>query len=108
MGRIDTDETEGGEEQGCAWASQAGAVLSNPFASELARDSENPLLICSANGPALSLRSKIFGRKCGAALGLQAGMCCEKASVSPLASVFSTTDSAFAQRIKPVLFGFPI
>ena len=28
--------------QGYAWASQAGAVLSNPFTSELARDSETP------------------------------------------------------------------
>jgi hypothetical protein len=36
------------------------------------------------------------------ALGFQAGMCCEKASASPLASVFSTTNSAFAQRINTV------
>jgi hypothetical protein len=42
--------------------------------------------------------------KCGVALGLQAGMCCEKASASPLASVFSTTNPAFAQRIQIVLF----
>jgi len=34
----------GRDAQGCAWASQAGAVLSNPFASELARDSETPSL----------------------------------------------------------------
>jgi hypothetical protein len=53
-------------------------VFSNPFASELARDYENPSLICSANGPALSLRAEIVGRKCGVALGFQAGMCCEK------------------------------
>jgi hypothetical protein len=45
MGRIDTDETNGRKAQGYAWASQAGAVLSNPFASELARDSETPSLI---------------------------------------------------------------
>ena len=31
-------------------------------------------------------------------------MCCEKASASPLARVFSTTNPAFAQRINPVLF----
>ena len=37
-------------------------------------------------------------------LGLQAGMCCEKASASALASVFSTTSPAFAPRINPVLF----
>ena len=36
--------------QGYAWTSQAGAVLSNPFASELARDSETPSLI-SPCGP---------------------------------------------------------
>jgi hypothetical protein len=96
----DTDETKGRKAQGYAWASQAGAVFSNPFASELARDSEIPSLICSANGPALSLRAEIVGRKCGVALGLQAGMCCEKASVSALASVFSATDPAFAQRIE--------
>ena len=92
----------GRDAQGCAWASQAGAVLSNPFASELARDSENPSLICSANGPALSLRAEIVGRKDRVALGFQAGMCCEKASVSALASVFSTINPAFAQRINPV------
>jgi hypothetical protein len=58
---------------------------------------------CYANGPALAPRSEIFGRKCGVALGLQAGMCCEKASASGLASVFSATNPAFAQRIKPVI-----
>ena len=92
----------GRDAQGCAWASQAGAVLSNPFASELARDSEIHRPLCYANGPALSLRAEIVGRKCGVALGLQAGMCCEKASASPLVSVFSTTHPAFAQRINPV------
>jgi hypothetical protein len=33
---------EDGDTQGCAWASQAGAVPPNPFASELARDSDKP------------------------------------------------------------------
>jgi hypothetical protein len=51
---------------------------------------------------ALRFRAEIVGRKCGVALGLQAGMCCEKASASPLASVFSTTHPAFAQRINPL------
>jgi hypothetical protein len=60
--------------------------------------------LCCANGPALAPRSEIVGRKCGVALGLQAGMCCEKASASPLASVFFTTHPAFAQRIKPVIY----
>ena len=91
------------EAQGYAWASQAGAVLSNPFASELARDSETPSLILLRKWPC-DASSEIFGRKCGVALGLQAGMCCEKASASGLASVFSATNPAFAQRIKPVIF----
>ena len=94
------------EAQGYAWASQAGAVLSNPFASELARDSEIHRPLCYANGPALSLRAEIFGRKHRVALGFQAGMCCEKASASPLARVFFTTHPAFAQRINPYFLSF--
>jgi len=50
----------------------------------------------------------IFGKKQWFAIGLQAGMCCEKASASPLASVFSTTHPAFAQRINTMIFGLPI
>ena len=96
----------GSEAQGYAWASQAGAVLSNSFASELARDSEIHRSFCYANSPALSLSAEIVGRKCGVALGLQAGICCEKASASPLASVFSITDPAFAQRINPLFSNF--
>jgi len=62
---------------------------------------------CCANGPAM-LHQKSFEKNTGVALGLQAGMCCEKAAASGLASVFSTTNPAFAPRINPVLFGFPI
>ena len=51
---------------------------------------------------------EISGKKHWVALGFQAGMCFEKASASTLASVFSTTNPAFAQRINPVLFGLPI
>jgi hypothetical protein len=53
---------------------------------------------CYANGPSMP-RPEFSGKKHGVALGFQAGMCCEKASASPLASVFSTTNPAFAQRI---------
>jgi hypothetical protein len=53
-------------------------------------------------------RPEFSGKKHGVALALQAGRCCEKASASPLASVLSTTDSAFAQRTNPVIFGLPI
>ena len=91
------------EAQGCAWASQAGAVLSNPFASELARDSQTPSPILLRKWPC-DVSSEIFGRNCGVALGFQAGMCCEKASARPLASVFSTTNLAFAQRMNSVIF----
>jgi hypothetical protein len=64
MGRIDTDETNGRKAQGYAWASQAGAVLSNPFASELTRDSEIHRPLCYANGPAM-FRQKSLGEKAG-------------------------------------------
>jgi hypothetical protein len=41
----------GRKAQGCAWASQAGAVLSNHFTSELARDSETLSLILLRKWP---------------------------------------------------------
>jgi hypothetical protein len=44
----------------------------------------------------------------GLCLACQVWMCCEKASASSLASVFSATHPAFAQRITPVLFALPI
>jgi hypothetical protein len=49
---------------------------------------------CCTNGPTLTPRSEILGKKHRVALGFQAGMCCEKAPASPLASVFSTTNPA--------------
>jgi hypothetical protein len=67
----------GRDAQGCAWASQAGAVLSNPFASELARDSENPSLICSANGPAI-LHQKSLGENAGLRLASKRGCVVKK------------------------------
>ena len=48
--RIDTDKDK---EAGQRLAGQAGAVLSNPSTSELARDSENSLPIRPADGPAV-------------------------------------------------------
>jgi hypothetical protein len=93
--------------QGYAWASQACAVFSNPFASELARNSETPSPILLRKWP-YDASSEIFGRKDGVALGLQAGRCCEKASASALVSVFCTTNPAFAQRINTIIFGLPI
>jgi hypothetical protein len=78
-------------------------VLSNPFASELAQDSQTPSPILLRKWPC-DVSSEIFGRNCGVALGFQAGMCCEKASASPLVSVFSTTNPAFAQRINTMIF----
>ena len=49
----------GREAQGCAWASQAGAVLPNPFASELARDCEPPSPILLRKWPCIYLCIKI-------------------------------------------------
>jgi hypothetical protein len=46
-------------------------------------------------------RIGILEEKNRVALAFQAGLCCEKASASPLASVFFTTAPAFAQRINP-------
>jgi len=87
----------GREAQGYAWASQAGDALSNPFASELARDCEPPSPILLRKWPCfLRLAQKSSGENSGVALGLQAGRCCKKASASPLASVFSKTDPAIA------------
>ncbi len=61
---------------------------------------------CYANGPTLAPRSEILGKKHRVALGFQAGMCFEKASASPLVSVFFTTNPAFAQRINPYFLSF--
>ena len=52
----------GRDAQGYAWASQAGAVLSNPFASELARDSEIPSLILLRKWPC-NASPEIFRKK---------------------------------------------
>jgi hypothetical protein len=48
---MDTDKMQGRETQGYAWASQAGVGFSNPFASELERDSETPSLILLRKWP---------------------------------------------------------
>jgi hypothetical protein len=58
----------GRDEQGYAWASQAGAVLSNPFASELARDSETPSLILLRK---LALRLHLAQKSLGENAGLR-------------------------------------
>jgi hypothetical protein len=60
MARIYADKTEGREAQGYSWASQAGAVLPNAFASELARDYEIYRPFCYANGPAFCASRKMW------------------------------------------------
>jgi hypothetical protein len=55
------------EMQGFAWASQAGAVLSNPFASELARDSEIPSPILLRKWPCDASPWNFRGKKPGCA-----------------------------------------
>ena len=94
----------GREAQGYAWANQAGAVFSNPFTSELAQDSETTSLILLRKWSCAFASLRDFWEKNRVALGSQAGRCCEKASASALASVFSTTHPSFAQRINPVIF----
>ena len=97
---MDTDEDR--DTRGYAWTSQAGAALSNPSTSQLARDCEKPIAHL-ATQMAL-LRPEIFLKNTGLRLACQAEMYCEKTSASPLASVFSTTNSAFARRINAVIF----
>ena len=89
------------EAQGCAWASQAGAVLSNPFASELARDSESTSLIMLRKSPCAFASRRNCWEKMRGCAWFPSGDVLWKTSASPLASVFSTTNPAFAQRINP-------
>jgi len=51
------------KKQGCAWASQAGAVLQNPFASQLERDCETPSLILLRKWPCSLLSPLLKNRK---------------------------------------------
>jgi hypothetical protein len=67
--RMGTDEDSG--TQGCAWTSQAGAALSNPFTSKLARDCEKPIAH-SATQMAL-LRPEIFLKNTGLRLVFKRG-----------------------------------
>ena len=89
----------GRKAQGYAWASQAGAVLSNPFVSELAQDSEIPSPILLRKWPCDASPWNFRVKKTGLRLACQAGRCFEKASASALASVFYKTDLAFAARM---------
>jgi hypothetical protein len=89
----------GREAQGYAWASQAGAVLSNSFTSKLARDCETPSLILLRKWPCDASPWNFRVKKTGLRLACQAGRCFEKASASALASVFYKTDLAFAARM---------
>ena len=91
MARMGTDEAAG-----LCLGKPSCAGFSNPSTSELARDFETPSLILLRKMLCSSAHAEIVGRKLWIALGLQAGMCCEKASASPLASVFSITYPAFA------------
>jgi hypothetical protein len=53
--RMGTDEDR--DTQGCAWTSQAGAVVSNPFTSKLARDCEPPSPILLRKWPCFAQKS---------------------------------------------------
>jgi hypothetical protein len=95
-----TDEDRG--TQGCAWTSQAGAAVSNPFTSKLVRDCEKPIAH-SATQMAL-LRPEIFLKNTGLRLVSKRRDVVKNHLQDPLARFFSTTHPAFARRIKPVLF----
>jgi hypothetical protein len=58
----------GREVQGCAWASQAGDALSNPFASELARDCKTASLILLRKWPCFL---RFTQKSCGENNGLR-------------------------------------
>jgi hypothetical protein len=77
-------------------------VPPNPFTSKLARDCEKPIAHFATQMALLC--SEISGKKHQFALGRQVRRSCEKASASPLASVFCKTAPAFAQRINAVIF----
>jgi hypothetical protein len=66
------------ETQGYAWASQVGAVLSNPFASELAQDSETPSPILLRKWPCDALPRNLLGEKTGLRLGSKRGSVVKK------------------------------
>jgi hypothetical protein len=102
MGRIYTD---GQRYAGlCLGIAKLALCFQIPSQASLHRILKPHRPFCYANGPTLAPCSEIFRKKHRVALGLQAGRCFEKAPASPLASVFSTTNPAFAQRINPVLF----
>ena len=102
--RMGTDKTEGREAQGCAWASQAEMDFQIPSQASLHGILKLHRSFCYKRPCDASPWN--FGEKNWVALGFQAGICCEKASASALASVFFTTAPAFAQRINPVLSVF--
>jgi len=106
MGRIDTDKKMAEKRRAVLGQAKLALCFQIPSQASLHGILKAQRSLCYANGPALAPRSEIVGRKYGVAIGLQAGMCCEKASASPLASVFSTTHQAFAQRIKPYFLSF--
>ncbi len=61
----------GRDAQGCAWTSQAGAAVSNPFTSKLARDCETPSLILLRKWPCFVQKS--LGKNTSLRLACQAG-----------------------------------
>ena len=73
-----TDKSESRESQGYAWASQAGAVFSNPFASELARDCETPSLILLRKWPCAFASLRDFLEQTGLSLASKRGCVVKK------------------------------
>jgi hypothetical protein len=78
MGRIDTDKKMAEKRRAMLGQAKLALCFQIPSQASLHGILKAQRSLCCANGPALSPRSEIFGRKCRVAIGLQAGMCCEK------------------------------
>jgi len=88
ISRIDTDEKK--QSRALCLDKPSGGAFSNPFTSQLARDSENTSPTRSASSPAFALATRPSSPEgTGLRLACQAGRCFGKASESLLASVFS-------------------
>ena len=78
MGRINTDKKMAEKRRAMLGRAKLALCFQIPSHASLHGILKAQRSLCCANGPALAPRSEIFGRKCGVALGFQAGMCCEK------------------------------
>ena len=92
--------------QGCAWASQAAIDFQIPSQASLHGIVKPHRSFCYANGPAFCASRKMWKieKNTGLRLFSKRGDVVKKHPQAPLERVFSTTNPAFAQQIKPVIF----